>query len=40
MEYQMYNTALWDAIEPSLRFEGAYESMDRLQRKEFMNNDL
>jgi len=37
MEYQMYNTALWDAIEPSLRFEGAYEAMDRLQRKEFMN---
>ena len=40
LEYQMYNTALWDAIEPSLRFEGAYESMDRLQKKEFMNNDL
>ena len=40
LEYQMYNTALWDAIEPSLRFEGAYESMDRLQKRDFMNNDL
>jgi hypothetical protein len=40
MEYQVYNTAFWDAIEPSLRFEGAYEAMDRLQKKEFMNNDL
>ena len=30
LEYQMYNTAFWDAIEPSLRFEGAYEAMDRL----------
>jgi hypothetical protein len=35
----MYNTALWDAIEPSLRFEGAYKSMDRLQKRDFMNND-
>eukprot|EP00900_Chrysochromulina_parva_P019644 jgi/Chrpa1/27681/Chrysochromulina_OHIO_Genome00026893-RA len=40
LEYQMYNTALWDALEPSLRFEGAYEAMDRLQKKEFMNDDL
>ena len=40
MEYQVYNTAFWDAIEPSLRFEGAYEPMDRLQKKEFMNDDL
>ena len=40
LEYQVYNTAFWDAIEPSLRFEGAYEAMDRLQKKEFMNNDL
>ena len=40
MEYQVYNTAFWDAIEPSLRFEGAYEPMDRLQKQEFMNNDL
>ncbi len=22
LEYQMYNTAFWDAVEPSLRFEG------------------
>jgi hypothetical protein len=40
LEYQMYNTALWDAIEPSLRFEGAYKLMDRLQKRDFMNNDL
>ena len=40
MEYQVYNTAFWDVIEPTLRFEGAYEQMDRLQKKEFMNDDL
>ena len=40
MEYQVFNTAFWDVVEPSLQFEGAYKSMDRLQLKEFMNDDL
>ena len=40
IEYQGLNTALWDAIEPVLRFDGAYEAQDRLQKKEYMNNDL
>ena len=40
MEYQVFNTAFWDVVEPSLPFEGAYKSMDRLQLKEFMNDDL
>ena len=40
MEYQAYNTALYDAIDPSILFNGAYETVDRLQRKEFANGDL
>ena len=40
MEYQAYNTALWDAIDSSILFNGAYEAVDRLQRKEFANGDL
>ena len=40
MEYQAYNTALWDAIDASILFNGAYEAVDRLQRKEFANGDL
>ena len=31
MEYQAYNTALYDAIDPSILFNGAYETVDRLQ---------
>ncbi|KOO31662.1 hypothetical protein Ctob_015162 [Chrysochromulina tobinii] len=40
MECQAYNTALYDAIDPSILFNGAYETVDRLQRKEFANGDL
>ena len=40
MEYQAYNTALYDAIDPSILLNGAYETVDRLQRKEFANGDL
>ena len=40
MEYQAYNTALWDAIDQSILFNGAYEHVDRLQRKEFASGDL
>ena len=40
MEYQAYNTALYDAIDPSVLLNGAYETVDRLQRKEFANGDL
>jgi hypothetical protein len=40
MEYQAYNMALWDAIDSSILFNGAYEAVDHMQRKEFANGDL
>ena len=36
--YQAYNTAL--CIDSSILFNGAYEAVDRMQRKEFANGDL
>ena len=41
MVYQLYNTAVWDLIGPTVSLEGTYQELDeRHVKKQFWNDDL